>query len=103
MISSRMTVPPTARWWRRKRRPTSAQGEVLRLRLAAGAGAASASAVADAGVEPAIEEVCDQVEEDHEAGEHEGHRHDDRRVVGEDSADEQRPDSRHAEDLLGHD
>src|SRR5687768_1940889 len=101
-ITVRITVPRTARWWRRKRRPTSAQGELLRARFA-GSGGTSPSAVGDAGVEPAIEQVGDEVEEDHEAGEDEGHRHDHGRVVGEDRADEERPDAGHAEDLLGHD
>src|SRR5687768_3729140 len=74
-ITVRTTVPKSASLWRRKRRHTSAHGELLRAR--AGLGAMSASAVGDAGVEPAIEQVGDEVEEDHQAGEHEGHRHDD--------------------------
>ena len=53
-----------------------------------------ASAEGNAWVEPAIEDIGDQVEEDDEAGEHERHRHDDRRVVGEDRADQQRADAR---------
>ena len=38
-----------------------------------------------------------------EAGEDEGHRHDDRRVVGQHRADQQRADAGNAEDLLGDD
>src|SRR5712671_3484078 len=62
MMPSTMS-PATASLWRRKRRHASAQGEVSLRR------GATALAVADAGVEPAIEQVGDQVEEDHEAGE----------------------------------
>ena len=59
--------------------------------------------IGDARVEPAIEQVRDQVEEDDEAGEDEGDGHDHGRVVGEHRVDEQRADARDAEDLLGHD
>src|SRR4029078_6078241 len=96
-ISASTTAPATASRWRLKRRQASAHGELL---LARGApGRRTPSAVGDAGVEPAIKEVSEQVEEDHEAGQHEGHRHDDRRGGGEDRADQQRTDSRHAENL----
>src|ERR1700712_3255762 len=44
--------------WRRKRRHASAHGDSTR--------AARASALADAGIEEAIEQVGDEVEEDHE-------------------------------------
>ena len=57
-------------------------------------GRSEASAVGDAGVEPAIQDIGDKVEKDDEAGEHEGHGHDDGRVIGEDRADEQRADAR---------
>src|SRR5471032_2674676 len=70
-ITESTTSPATASLCRRKRRHASAAGETLRMR--AGATATGALAVADAGVEPAIEQVGDQVEEDDEAGEHEGH------------------------------
>src|SRR5262249_61821548 len=58
-------------------------------------------AIGDARVEPAIENVGSQVEQDHQAGDYERHRHDHRRVVGEDRADQQRSDPRDAKDLLG--
>src|SRR6478735_6145439 len=93
-ITARISVPRSASWWRRKRRHASERGGFAGARAPA-----SDSTVGDAGVEPAIEQVGDEVEEDHEAGEHEGHRHDHRRVVGEDRADEERADARHAEDL----
>src|SRR6187200_2633845 len=70
-ITERMSTPMTASLWRRKRRHTSAHGELLLAR--AGLAGMSPSAVGDAGVEPAIEEVGDEVEEDHQAGEDEGH------------------------------
>src|SRR6185295_7147343 len=84
-ISRSTTRPATASLCRRKRRHASAQGETWR----AGFAATAALAVADARVEPGIEEVGDQVEEDHEAGEDEGHAHDDRRVVAQDGVDQQ--------------
>ena len=81
--------------------------EALRLARLDGDGdrtpAAGASAESDTGVEPAIEDIGDEVEEDDEAGEHEGDAHHDRRVVGEDRGDQQRADAGHAEDLLGDD
>src|SRR4051812_28649874 len=58
---ARTIRPATAILCRRKRRHASAAGETLRCRADAGAGLA----IADAGVEPAIEQVGDQVEEDH--------------------------------------
>src|SRR5260370_31606547 len=85
----RMTAPATASRWRRKRRQASSAGETCGARPSL---AAPGSAVSNAGVEPAIEEVCDEVKEDDETGEDEGHRHDDRRVVGDDRADQQRAD-----------
>src|SRR6185295_16700128 len=100
-ISPSTTRPAIASLWRRNRRQASAHGELLRARSTGGS--AMPSAVGDAGVEPAIEDVGEQVEEDYQAGKHERHRHDYRRVVGEDRGDEQRADARHAEDLLGDD
>src|SRR3984957_17748948 len=110
MITDRMTMLASASRWRRNRRQASAQGETRRRGAAAtavigasGAGApaaafgACASTVGDAWVEPAIDQVCQQVEQDDEAGEHERHRHDDGRVVGEDRGDEQRADAGDAE------
>src|SRR6185295_20399131 len=81
----RTTPPKSASLWRRKRRHDSSP---QRRRGVWAAPPDNASTVADAGVEPAIEHVCNEVEEDHQAGEHEGDRHDHRRVVGEDRADE---------------
>src|SRR5450755_3137742 len=97
-IAVKTTRPSTASLWRRKRRHASAAGETLRRR-----GASCALAIADAGVEPAIEQVGDQVEEDDEAREDEGHGHDHRRVVAQDRVDQERADAGHAEDLLGDD
>src|SRR5436190_157673 len=89
--------PATASLWRRKRRHASAHGEVSLRR------GAMALAVADAGVEPAIEQVGNQVEDDDEAGKDEGHGHHHRRVVAQDRVDQQRADARYAKDLLGDD
>src|SRR5687768_14299460 len=85
----------TARWCLRKRRQASAASELDRLRLPTTStpAAAGGSAESDAGVEPTIEDVRDQVEQDDEAGEHEGHAHDHRGVVGEDRRDQQRADA----------
>src|SRR3984893_14254756 len=96
MINDRTTALATASRWRRKRRHASRPG-AMRLR---GAATATALAVGNAWVEPAIEEIRQQVEKDDEAREHEGDRHDHRRVVGEDRGDEQRADAGHAENLL---
>src|SRR5262245_4374563 len=68
-ITIRMKPLASARRWRRKRRQASSPGEKLRARACAGV---PASAVANAWVEPSIEDIGDQVEEDDEAGEHEG-------------------------------
>src|SRR6476646_2459673 len=74
----------TASLCRRKRRQASSPGEkaALLAGLATASAGADGSTVRDAGVEPAIQDIGDEVEEDHQAREHEGHRHDDRRVVG---------------------
>src|SRR6187399_1565069 len=101
-ITVRTTRPMTASRCRRKRRHASAAGETLRRRAGTAVSAAGL-AVADAGVEPAIEHVGDQVEEDDETREHEGHRHDHRRVVAQDGVDQERADARNPEDLLGDD
>src|SRR3954471_5602150 len=97
--ASTTTLTP-ARRWRRKRRSASRPGENARLR---GATAGAASTEGDAWVKPAIQDIGNQVEEDDEAGEHEGHRHDDRRIVGEDRADQERTNAWNSEDLLGND
>src|SRR6185369_15800324 len=101
-MSSTM-APVTASVWRRKRRQVSSAGEIeraLRGWAAATCVVAGASAERDAGVEPAIEDVCDEVEEDDEAGDHEGDAHHDGSVVGKDRRDQQRADARYAENLL---
>src|SRR5438105_15688891 len=77
-IVARTTRPTTARRWRRKRRHASAASETSRRRGGATAAAitdarSASLAVADAGIEPAIEQVGEEVEEDHEAGENERH------------------------------
>src|SRR5580698_9793832 len=81
-ISARMTVLTMASLCRRKRRHASRPGEKRALRAGVATTApAGASAVRDAGVEPAIKDIGNQVEQDDETGEHERHRHHDRRVV----------------------
>src|SRR5690349_8663837 len=72
---NRISAPPKASLWRRKRRHASVP-QPTRGRIAPPA--PEALAEADAGIEPAIEDVGDEVEEDHQAREHEGHRHDHR-------------------------
>src|SRR4029077_4155520 len=81
IIKTRTTALASASRWRRKRRHASSHGEKCRAWRCATAGTL---AEGDARVEPSIEDVRDEVEQNDEAGEHEGHRHDDRRVVGED-------------------
>src|SRR3954465_6349901 len=97
IIASKMNVLANAILWRRKRRHASSHGEKCR----AGRCGAITSAEGDARVEPSIEDVRDEVEQDDEAGEHERHRHDHRRVVGEDRADTERAQAGGAGDLLG--
>src|SRR5262245_29712376 len=103
-IAAKIAVLATARRWRRKRRQDSRPGDTLR-RTGGPASAAGAptSAERNAWVEPGIEEVRDEIEQDDEAGEDERHGHDHRRVVGEDRTDEERSDAGDAEDLLGDD
>src|SRR5262245_51903105 len=79
--SASTTTLAAASRWRRNRLSASRPGEKRRLR---DAGAAAASTEGDAWVKPAIQDIGDQVEEDDEAGEHEGDGHDHGRVVGED-------------------
>src|SRR3546814_7699973 len=84
------TAPPTAMGGRRNRRQAPMPGETcFRLTTAAG----GASGVGDARVEPAIKEVRNQVEDDDQAGEHEGDRHDHGGVVGQNGVDQQRADA----------
>src|SRR5512147_1899340 len=65
MMTSRIAAPASAMRWRRNRRHASRPSEAGGARLAGAA--PGALAVDDAGVEPAIEQVGDQVEEDHQA------------------------------------
>src|SRR6267143_2926761 len=100
IISARTTALATARRCRRNRRHVSWASETCLARLTL---PSPASTVGDARVEPAIEDVCNQVEQDDQTGEHERHRHDHRRVVGQDGADQQRSDAGDAKDLFGDD
>src|SRR6516164_9951362 len=77
-IAAKMTALAAANRCRRNRRQISTPGEV---RSAPPMNSCPTLAVGDARVEPAIENIGDQVEQDHEAGEHERHRHNHRRVV----------------------
>src|SRR5262252_5889737 len=95
-IVASTTALSTASLCRRKRRDASTHGETPRAR----AGALATLAVGNAGIEPAIEQIGDQVEGDHETREHERHRHDHGGVIGQDRADEKRSDARNAEDLF---
>src|SRR5688572_11732627 len=79
--SSRTTPLATASRCRRKRRHASCHGDVGRFLRGWATADAGASAVRDAGVEPAIDDISQEVEEDDETGDHEGHGHHDRRVV----------------------
>src|ERR1043166_2128164 len=84
IIASRMKVLASASRCRRNRRHASRHGEKGRVRRC---GAAATSAERDARIEPSIKDVRDEVEQDDEAGKHEGHRPDDRLFFGEDGAD----------------
>src|SRR5438552_5063707 len=97
IIKTRMARLATASRCRRKRRHASPTSVTWRKRPKP---TIAASAVRDAGVEPAIEDIGEQVEQDHEAGEDERHRHDNRRVVGQDRTDQERPDTRDPKNLL---
>src|SRR5437870_9617961 len=92
-IRPRIARPATASRWRRKRRQASRPGETCRARPGAAAAGLAALAIGDARVEPAIKDVGDKAEQDDETGEDEGHRHDDRRVVGQHRADQQGADT----------
>src|SRR5262245_50467304 len=96
----RVTALATASRCRRNRRHVSLPDEAC----SPGPTRSGATlAVGDARVEPAIKEVGEQVEQDDQASEYKCYRHDHRRVVGEDRADQQRADPRNAKDLLGDD
>src|ERR1044072_9161612 len=102
IIAARMMALTNGSRWRQKRRQASSHGETGRT-FPGPAATSGTLPERDARIEPSIEDVRDEVEQDHEAGEHEGDRHDHRRIVGEDSADTQRGDAGDAEDLLGGD
>src|SRR3979490_2179420 len=89
--SARITTLATAMRWRRNFRHASAPGETRRERHSSGI---AISAVGDAWVNPAIDNISQEVEDDDETGEHECYRHDDRRIVGEDRRNQQRADAR---------
>src|SRR5215469_503111 len=95
-IRAKITMLTTAGRCRRNRRQVSVPGET---RLARPPPSCPALAVGNARVEPAIEQVGDQIEQDDEAGKDERHRHDHRRVVRQYRTDQQRTDARDAEDL----
>src|SRR3979490_2758073 len=96
--SARITTLATAMRWRRNFRHASKPGEMCRGRPSSGT---ATSAIGDAWVKPAIDDISQKVEDDDETGEHERHRHDDGRVIGENRCDQQRPDARDARDMIG--
>src|SRR5213078_4847471 len=98
--AARITTLATARRWRRNFRHASKPGEMRRSR---GLSGTASSVVGDAWVKPAIEDIGQEVEDDDETGEHERHRHDDRRVIGENGRDQERTDARNAKNLFGDD
>src|SRR6266446_6649446 len=100
IIDARIATLATARRWRRKRRQASMPGDTCFLRTIA---PTSKLSVGNARVEPAIENIRNQIERDDQTGKHERHRHDHGGIVGQDRADEQRSDARDAEDLFGDD
>src|SRR5262245_52531390 len=94
-IKPRTTALTVAGRCRRKRRHVSPPVEAC----SPGATRSGAAlAVGDARVEPAIKDIGGQVEQDNQAREHKRYRHDHRRVVGKDRADQQRTDARNAKD-----
>src|SRR5882672_7331800 len=98
--TANITTLATAMRWRRNFRHASKPGERRRGRPSSGT---ATSMVGDAWVKPAIDDISQQVEDDDETREHERHRHDDRRVIGEYSRDQQRADAWDPEDLFGDD
>src|SRR5204863_1092896 len=67
-MAIRTAALTNARRWRRNRRHASRPGEKCRARAGT---AAPASAEGNAWVEPAIDDIGDEVEEDDETGQHE--------------------------------
>src|SRR5262247_513405 len=100
IINSRITVLARARRCRRNLRQASKAGETGRERRKP---LLPASSEGDAGVEPSIQDIGDQIEEDDKAGKDKSYCHDHRGVIGQDRTDQQRADARHAEDLFGDD
>src|SRR5579883_2224822 len=88
--STSTTTLAAASRCRRKRRSASRPGEKRRSRPLGGP---AASTEGDAWVKPTIDDIGQQVEENDKAGEHEGDRHDDGRVIGKDRADQERADA----------
>src|SRR3954469_26029158 len=88
---ARITTLATAMRWRRNFRHASKPGEMRRGRLSSGT---ATSAIGDAWVKPAIVDIGQKVEDDDETSEHERHRHDDGRVIGENRGNQQRADAR---------
>src|SRR5215831_1904579 len=80
-IAMRMRPLATARRCRLNRRQASSPGENRRPLART---PVPTSVEGNARIEPAIEDVGDEVEEHHEAGEDEGHSHHDGCIVGED-------------------
>src|SRR5260370_35742418 len=91
-----MTALATASLCRRKRRQISPAGDARSTRTMP---SELGLAVGEARVEPAIEDVGKQVEQDNQAGEHKRHRHNNRRVVGEDRVDQHRSAAWDAKEL----
>src|SRR6202012_4412795 len=69
IMADRITELATARRWRRKRRHASVHGVTWRAGGLRRAATGAPSAVGDAWVEPAIQQIRDQVEQDDQAGE----------------------------------
>src|ERR1700731_2388265 len=92
----RIITLATAMRWRRNFRHASRPGETRRREPSSGR---ATSTVGDAWVKPAIDDIGHEVEGDDETGEHERHRHDDGRVIGEDGRNQKRADARDAEYL----
>src|SRR3974377_885691 len=80
-IKPRMTALAAANRCRRNRAPVSKPGTGRSPRVRRSDRAQTGE---DAGVEPAIEDVGNQIEQDDQTGEYKGDRHDHRRIVGED-------------------
>src|SRR5207245_5868705 len=96
-IANSTTAPSAASRWRRKRRNPSSQSEAAGVARVPGREATSRSVgvavviglpVRDTRIEPAMEEIGDQVEEHNQAGEEEGDGHEAGGAVVNDGADQ---------------